>query len=61
MRDLQDKTELDVRFTRSENNSSDIMTKNTTKDINEHIQQLEKAIYHSGRWMLNRIPELLQT
>jgi hypothetical protein len=29
MRDLQDRKELDVRFKRSENNSSDIMTNNT--------------------------------
>jgi hypothetical protein len=35
MRDLQDKKELDVRFKRSENNSADIMTKNTTRVIHD--------------------------
>jgi hypothetical protein len=41
MRDLQDRKELDVRFERSENNSSDIMTKNTREDIHDkHIQKI---------------------
>jgi hypothetical protein len=41
MRDLQDRKELDVRFKRSENNSADIMTKNTTKDIHDkHNKQI---------------------
>jgi hypothetical protein len=41
MRDLQDRKELDVSFKRSENNSADIMTKNTTKDIHDkHIQNI---------------------
>jgi hypothetical protein len=35
MRDLQDKKDLDVRFKRSDENSADIMTKNTTKEIHE--------------------------
>jgi hypothetical protein len=40
-RDLQDKKELDVRFKRSENNSADIMTKNTTRDVHDkHTQQV---------------------
>jgi hypothetical protein len=42
MRDLQDKKELDVdlKGQRTMNNSSDIMTKNTTKDIyDKHMQQ----------------------
>jgi hypothetical protein len=33
MRDLQEKKDLNVRFKRSQNNSADIMTKNTTRDI----------------------------
>jgi hypothetical protein len=41
MRDLQDKKELDVRFKRSENNSADIMTKNTMRDVNDkHTHQV---------------------
>jgi hypothetical protein len=41
MRDLQDKKELDVRFKRSENNSADIMTKNTPMEIHDkHTQQV---------------------
>jgi hypothetical protein len=41
MRDLQDSKELDVRFKWSENNSADIMTKNTTKYIyDKHIKQI---------------------
>jgi hypothetical protein len=44
MRDLQDRKELDVRFKRSENNSLDIMTKNTMKDIHDkQIQQLRNG------------------
>jgi hypothetical protein len=44
MRDLQDRKELDVRFKRSENNSPDIMTKNTTKDIHDkHIKQIRNS------------------
>jgi hypothetical protein len=39
MRYLQDKKELDVRFKRSENNSADIMTKNTTRDIDDKDTQ----------------------
>jgi len=35
MRELQTNKKIDVRFKRSENNSSDIMTKNTTRDIHE--------------------------
>jgi hypothetical protein len=35
MRELQDKKAIDVRFKRSEDNSSDIMTKNATRDIHE--------------------------
>jgi hypothetical protein len=33
MRELQAKKDIDVRFKRSEENSADIMTKNTTRDI----------------------------
>jgi hypothetical protein len=41
MRDLQDNKALDVRFKRSENNSSDIMTKNTAREVHgNHIQQI---------------------
>jgi hypothetical protein len=36
MRELQAKKDLDVRFMRSKENSSDIMTKNTTRDIHEN-------------------------
>jgi hypothetical protein len=45
MSDLQDRKELDVRFKRSEeNNSSDIMTTNPTKDIHDkHIQQIRNG------------------
>jgi hypothetical protein len=44
MRDLQDRKELDVRLKRSKNNSADIMTKNTTKDIHEnHIKQIRNG------------------
>jgi hypothetical protein len=44
MRDLQDKKELDVRFKRSENNSSDIMTKYTTRDVHDkHTQQVRNG------------------
>jgi hypothetical protein len=44
MRDVQDRKELDVRFKRSENNSADIMTKNTTKDIHDkHIKQIRNS------------------
>jgi hypothetical protein len=35
MRDLHKKKDLDVRFKRTENNSADIMTKNTTRDIHD--------------------------
>ena len=35
MRELQDKKAINVRFKRSEDNSSDIMTKNATRDIHE--------------------------
>jgi hypothetical protein len=35
LRDLLDEEKLDIRFQRSENNSSDILTKNTTRDIHE--------------------------
>jgi hypothetical protein len=41
IRDLQDRKELDVRFKRSENNLSDIIATNTTKDIHDkHILQI---------------------
>jgi hypothetical protein len=44
MRDLQDRKELDLRFKRSENNSADIITKNTTKDIHDkHIKQIRNG------------------
>jgi hypothetical protein len=39
MRDLQEKKDLDVRFKRSENNSADIMTKNTTLMFMRNIQR----------------------
>jgi hypothetical protein len=48
MRDLQDNQALDVRFKRSENNSTDIMTMTNTPS------KLETALYHSGRRMLAR-------
>jgi hypothetical protein len=42
MRDLQDKKGLDVRFKRSENNSADIMTKNTPREIHDrHTHQVK--------------------
>jgi hypothetical protein len=35
---------LDVRFKRSENNSADIMTKNTTRDVHEkHSKSIRKG------------------
>jgi hypothetical protein len=41
MRDLQGSKALDVRFKRSENNSADIMTKNTTREVHDkHTQQI---------------------
>jgi hypothetical protein len=41
MRDLQDKKELNVRFKRSENNSEDIVAKNTTRYVHDkHTQQV---------------------
>jgi hypothetical protein len=41
MRELHDIRELDVRFKRSKNNSADIMTMKTTKDIHDkHIKQI---------------------
>jgi hypothetical protein len=44
MRDLQDNKALDVRFKRSENNSADIMTKNTTRDVHDkHTQQIRNC------------------
>jgi hypothetical protein len=44
MRDLQDSKALDVRFKRSENNSVDIMTKNTTRKIHDkYTQQIRKG------------------
>jgi hypothetical protein len=44
MRDLQERKELDVRFKRSENNSADIMTKSTTKDIHDkHIKNIRNV------------------
>jgi hypothetical protein len=55
MRDLQDRKELDVRFNRSENNSSDIMTKNTTKDIHEkHNKQIRNDSFPFWKEVLNR-------
>jgi hypothetical protein len=41
MRDLQDGKELEVRFKSSENNSSDIMTKNDIHD--KHIQKIRNG------------------
>jgi hypothetical protein len=38
-RDLQDSKALDVRFKRSENNSADIMTKNTTREVHDKHTQ----------------------
>jgi hypothetical protein len=44
MRDLLDEKRLDIRFQRSENNSSDIMTKNTTKEIHDrHTTKLRNG------------------
>jgi hypothetical protein len=44
MRDLQAKKDLDFRFKRSEENSADIMTKNTTRDIHEkHTKKIRKG------------------
>jgi hypothetical protein len=44
MRDLQDNQALDVRFKRSENNSTDIMTKNKTReDHDKHTQQIRSG------------------
>jgi hypothetical protein len=44
IRHLQGKKDLDVRFKRSENNSADIMTKNTTRDIHEkHSKSIKKG------------------
>jgi hypothetical protein len=41
VRDLQDTKELDVRSKWSENNSADVMTKNTMRDIHDkHTQQV---------------------
>ena len=43
MRELQAKKDLDERFKRSEENSADIMTKNTTRDIHEkHTQEYKE-------------------
>jgi hypothetical protein len=44
MRDLQDNKALDVRFKRSENNSADIMTKNTTREVlDKHTHQISNS------------------
>jgi hypothetical protein len=44
MRDLQDNKALDVRFKRSENNSANIMTKNTTREVHDkHTQQIRNG------------------
>jgi hypothetical protein len=44
MRDLQDNKALDVRFKRSENISTDIMTKNTTREVHDkHTQQIRNS------------------
>jgi hypothetical protein len=44
MRDLQDNKALDVRFKRSENNSADIMTKNTTREVHDkHTQHIRNG------------------
>jgi hypothetical protein len=44
MRDLQDNKALDVIFKRSENNSADIMTKNTTREVHDnHTQQIRNG------------------
>jgi uncharacterized membrane protein len=39
MRDLHDSKALDVRFKRSQNNSADIMTKNTTREVHDKYTQ----------------------
>jgi hypothetical protein len=44
MRDLQDKKELDVRFKRSENNSADIMTKNTPRDKDGSVTEFTSSL-----------------
>lgn len=44
MRNLQKDKHIDIRFKRSENNSSDIMTKNTTKEIHEkHSERIRNG------------------
>jgi hypothetical protein len=44
MRDLQEEQDLDVRFKRSENNSVDIITKNTTREVHEkHSKSIRKG------------------
>jgi hypothetical protein len=44
IRNLQEKKDLDVRFKRSENNSADIMTKNTTRDVHDkHSKSIRKG------------------
>jgi hypothetical protein len=44
MRGLQEKNNPDVRFKRSENNSADIMTNNTTReDHDKHSQSIKKG------------------
>jgi hypothetical protein len=44
MRDIQDSKALDVKFKRSENNSADIMTKNTTREVHDkHTQQIRNG------------------
>jgi hypothetical protein len=44
MRELQANKSIDVRFKRSEKNSSDIMTKNTTRDIHErHTENIKNG------------------
>jgi hypothetical protein len=44
MRDLQDNKALDVRFKRPENNSADIMTKNSTTEVHDkHTQKIRNG------------------
>jgi hypothetical protein len=44
MRERQDIKALDVRFKTSENNSADIMTKNTTREAHDkHTQQIRSG------------------
>jgi hypothetical protein len=44
MRDLQAKRDLDVRFKRSDENSADIMTKDTIRDIHEnHTKEIRNG------------------